>query len=40
VISDLINRGGFPPFVLAPVNFDALFLQRMQEQQQAAAGHA
>ena len=25
VVSDLVVRGGFPPFVLSPVNFDALF---------------
>jgi preprotein translocase subunit SecB len=25
VVSDLVMRGGFPPFVLSPVNFDALF---------------
>lgn len=25
VVSDLVIRGGFPPFVLAPVNFDALY---------------
>ncbi|MCZ8130963.1 MAG: protein-export chaperone SecB [Steroidobacteraceae bacterium] len=38
-ISDMITRGGFPPFLLPPVNFDALFLQSLQQaqQQQAAA---
>ena len=25
VVSDLVVRGGFPPFVLAPVNFEALY---------------
>jgi preprotein translocase subunit SecB len=35
-ISDLITRGGFPPVLLAPVSFEALYAQRMQ--QQAAAG--
>ena len=35
-ISDLIARGGFPPVLLAPVSFEALYAQRMQ--QQAAAG--
>jgi preprotein translocase subunit SecB len=25
VVSDLVMRGGFPPFVLSPVNFDALY---------------
>src|SRR5262245_36606748 len=27
-ISDLVMRGGFPPVILAPVSFEALFLQR------------
>lgn len=36
-ISDLITRGGFPPVLLSPVSFEALYMQRLQ-QQQAAAG--
>ncbi len=39
VISDLSTRGGFPPVILSPVNFDALYQQHMQ-QQQATAGDA
>ena len=35
-VSDLITRGGFPPVLLAPVSFEALYAQRLQ--QQAAAG--
>ena len=35
-ISDLVTRGGFPPVLLAPVSFEAIYAQRMQ--QQAAAG--
>jgi len=35
VISDLSTRGGFPPLILSPVNFDALYQQHLQ--QQAAA---
>ncbi|NLR74987.1 protein-export chaperone SecB [Leeia aquatica] len=31
VISDLTNRAGFSPVILQPVNFEALFMQRMQE---------
>jgi len=39
VISDIVNKGGFPPMLLAPVNFDALYLQHLQQlQEQAAAG--
>jgi len=26
-ISDVINRGGFPPLYLAPINFDAIYQQ-------------
>ncbi len=33
-ISDLIGKGGFPQFLLAPVNFDALLAQHQQQQQQ------
>jgi preprotein translocase subunit SecB len=40
VVSDLSTRGGFPPLILSPVNFDALYHQHMQQQQaeQEAAG--
>ncbi|CAK0757725.1 protein export chaperone SecB [Gammaproteobacteria bacterium] len=38
VVSDLAIRGGFPPLLLAPVNFDAVYLQRLQ--QQSAPAHA
>jgi preprotein translocase subunit SecB len=33
-ISDLVNRAGFPPVILAPVNFEALYQQRLQQQTQ------
>ncbi len=32
VVSDMSVRGGFPPLVMAPVNFDALYQQHMQQQ--------
>ena len=35
-ISDLVARGGFPQLLLAPVNFDALYQQHMQEQAETA----
>jgi len=38
VISDLVNKGGFPQLLLQPVNFDAVYaqhLQQLQEQQQS-----
>jgi preprotein translocase subunit SecB len=34
-ISDLITRGGFPPVLLSPVSFEALYLQRLKQQQGA-----
>jgi preprotein translocase subunit SecB len=40
VVSDLLMKGGFPPFLLPPVNFDALFAQaaaRAQQQPEAAS---
>ena len=33
-ISDTVNRAGFPPVLLAPVNFEALYQQRLATQQQ------
>ena len=32
-ISDAVNRAGFPPVILAPVNFESLYQQRLMEQQ-------
>ena len=31
VISDLVTRGGFPPVLLAPMSFEALYVQRQEE---------
>ena len=31
MISDLVTRAGFPQLLLAPVNFDALYLQHQQK---------
>ncbi|MDP2057428.1 MAG: protein-export chaperone SecB, partial [Thiobacillus sp.] len=36
-VSDVVIRAGFPPLLLNPVNFEALFLQQQQAQQQQAA---
>ncbi len=33
LVADMVARGGFPQLLLAPVNFDALYMQRMQEQE-------
>ncbi|MBT8142389.1 MAG: protein-export chaperone SecB [Gammaproteobacteria bacterium] len=40
-VNNLINKGGFQSVPLQPINFDALYVQHMQQladQQQAAAG--
>ena len=34
-ISDLVVRGGFPPVLLSPISFEALYMQRLQQQQQS-----
>jgi preprotein translocase subunit SecB len=38
-ISDAVTRAGFPPVLLAPVNFEAIYRQRLEQQQQAPAPH-
>jgi preprotein translocase subunit SecB len=39
-VSDVVLRAGFPPLLLNPVNFEALFLQQQAQQQQAAPQQA
>ncbi|MGE5467847.1 MAG: protein-export chaperone SecB [Ignavibacteria bacterium] len=39
VVSDAVVRAGFPPVVLAPVNFEIMYRQRLEQQVQAAAGN-
>lgn len=39
VISDLVTKGSFPQLLLAPVNFDALYAQHLQQQKQQAEQH-
>ena len=36
-IAELVSKGGFPPLLLAPVNFNALYMQQVQQHQAAAA---
>jgi preprotein translocase subunit SecB len=36
-IAELVSKGGFPPLLLAPVNFNALYMQQAQQQQAATA---
>lgn len=37
VISDIVIKGGFPQLVLAPVNFDALYMNQIEQAKQQAA---
>lgn len=32
VVSDAVSRAGFAPIVLQPVNFEAMYMQRLEEQ--------
>ncbi|MCP4698641.1 MAG: protein-export chaperone SecB [Gammaproteobacteria bacterium] len=34
-VSDLVTRGGFPPLLLEPINFDALYAQQVNQANQA-----
>jgi len=40
VIADVINRGSFPQFNLAPINFDALYAEHLQNQGQVASAQS
>ncbi len=37
VVSETVSRAGFSPVILQPVNFEALYAARMQQEQAAAA---
>ncbi|MDT8893410.1 protein-export chaperone SecB [Halomonas sp. I1] len=37
-VDNLVNRGGFPPLMLAPVNFEAIYAQRKQREAQQQQG--
>jgi preprotein translocase subunit SecB len=39
-IDGVLNRGGFPPLMLPPINFDAVFIQAVRQQQAASAQSA
>ena len=39
-VSDLIQAGGFPPFLLQPINFDALYAETLRQRQQQAGADA
>ena len=38
VVSDAVVRAGFAPVILQPVNFEALYAARLQQEQEQAAG--
>jgi preprotein translocase subunit SecB len=37
LVSDAVTRAGFSPVILQPVNFEALYASRLQQEQSAAA---
>lgn len=37
VVSDVVTRAGFPPVLLNPVNFEAIYQQQLQQKQQEIA---
>lgn len=39
-VSNLVTRGGFQPLLLAPVNFDALYAQRLEQMKQKKANQS
>ena len=36
-VSDAVGRAGFQPIVLQPVNFEAMYMQRLQQQAESGA---
>ena len=36
-VADMVNKGGFPQLLLAPVNFSELYKQHLQQQTTATA---
>ena len=38
LVSDLIQAGGFPPFLLQPINFDALYAEGLRQRAAQAQG--
>jgi preprotein translocase subunit SecB len=39
-IAELITKGGFPPMLLAPINFDALYAQQQRQRETATESGA
>ena len=40
IVGELIQAGGFPPFLLQPINFDALYAETLRQRQQQAGADA
>jgi preprotein translocase subunit SecB len=40
VVSDLIQNGGFPPFLMQPINFDALYAEQVRRRAEGAVPNA
>lgn len=38
LVSDLVQAGGFPPFLLQPLNFEALYAEGLRQRAQQQAG--
>jgi preprotein translocase subunit SecB len=39
IVSDLIQAGGFPPFLMQPINFEALYAEGLRQRAAQAAGN-
>lgn len=40
IVSDMVQSGGFPPFLLQPINFEALYAEQMQRRAQGITANA
>ncbi len=40
IISDLVQNGGFPPFFLQPINFDALYAEQLRRRAESSGAQA
>jgi preprotein translocase subunit SecB len=38
IVSDAVTRAGFAPVILQPVNFEAMYMARLEQEQAAQAG--
>jgi preprotein translocase subunit SecB len=40
IVSDLVQNGGFPPFLMQPINFEALYSEQMRRRAEGVAPNA